>query len=79
MDWIASFIGLSGCFLLGSGHRIGWLCYAVASGINAYLGFQAGFAGMAAGCTCYVALELRGWYNSKINNGKGKVNSEKTQ
>jgi nicotinamide riboside transporter PnuC len=64
LDWVATALGLTGCILLGSGHRIGWLLYAMASGINAYLGFKAGFLGMAVGCTCYVALELRGWYNS---------------
>ena len=48
--------------LVGSGYRWGWLLYACASGINAYIGFHAGYFGMAVGGLCYFALEIRGWW-----------------
>lgn len=64
LDWVATGIGLLGCGLLGSDHRIGWLCYAIASGINGYLGFTAGFLGMGIGAVCYCILELRAYIKS---------------
>lgn len=74
LDWIASIIGLGGAYLLGRHQRIGWLCYTVASAINVYLGYHAGFLGMAVGGLCYCILEFKGYWmfhhRPKIKEGK---------
>lgn len=54
--------GVSGCYLVGRGVRIGWLIFAVASGINIYLGFHSGIMGMAVASSFYLFLELKGWW-----------------
>lgn len=61
MDWVATLCGLTGCFLVANGKRYGWLLYASASAINAYIGLHSGYFGMAVGGICYLILELRGW------------------
>lgn len=61
MDWISTFCGLSGCYLVGTGNKYGWLLYALASLINAYIGLKSGYFGLAVGGICYLLLELRGY------------------
>ncbi len=65
MDWLSALLGLSGTALCGSGYRIGWILYAMASGINSFLGFHSGLFGMGFGCILYLILELRGWYKAR--------------
>lgn len=62
LDWIASGVGVLGCYLVGKGKRYGWLFFATASGINIYNGYRSGMLGLAAGCACYLILELKGYY-----------------
>jgi hypothetical protein len=62
LDWIASGIGICGCYLVGKGKRYGWLLFASASSINIYIGYHAGMLGLAAGCACYFMLEIKGWW-----------------
>ena len=64
LDWAASACGLLGCVLVGSGYKYGWLLYAVASGINGYIGFHSGYMGMAVGALIYCLLELRGYWRA---------------
>lgn len=61
MDWVATCCGLLGCFLVGQGYKVGWLCFCGASAINVYIGIEAGYLGMAVGGICYLVLELRGY------------------
>ncbi len=70
LDWVASGIGIFGCYILGSGRRFGWLLYATASAINIYNGYHAGMLGLSAGCLGYFMLEIKGWithHRSKEN------------
>lgn len=69
LDWIASGCGVLACYLVGRNKHYGWLLYATASAINAYLGYHAGLLGLMGGSLCYLVLELKGFYQ----NHRGKV------
>ncbi len=62
LDWVASIVGVIGCYYVGRGKRYGWLIFATSSAINIYNGYAAGMLGLSAGCLCYLMLELKGFY-----------------
>lgn len=54
-------MGITGCFLVGQKLRYGWLVFAIASGINVYIGIKAGIIPMAIASVFYLCLEIKGW------------------
>ena len=65
LDWIASALGVLGCYFVGAGVRYGWLLFASASAINIFNGYTSGMLGLSAGCICYFVLEIKGWYAAR--------------
>lgn len=79
LDYLAALLGIGGCYLVGNGKTYGWLCYASASGINAYLGYKAGLMGMCLGAILYLLVELRGYYINHWGKKKRMKNDYKKQ
>ncbi len=63
MDWAYMVFGLSGCYLIGGGHRIGWALYAMASACLIYISLEVQHWGAVCAGVCFLALELRGFIN----------------
>lgn len=61
MDWVATILGITGCFLVGKHKRIGWLFYACGSLVWIFLSIHVGLYGMTAGAILYFILETRGY------------------
>lgn len=67
VDWLATFCGISGVYLLGNKNKIGFILFMMASLSWATFGILTGSVAMSLGSFVFFCLHLRGWINwSKV-------------
>ncbi len=65
VDWVATFAGLTGVYLIGSKNKYGFLIMMVASLSWMTVGFMIGSLALILGSTVFFSLHVRGWLRWK--------------
>lgn len=63
IDWLATFCGLTGVYLIGSRNRYGFLIMMIASLSWMTVGFMINSLALIIGSVVFFGLHVRGWIN----------------
>lgn len=61
IDWLATFCGLTGVYLLGNKSKIGFILFMIASASWSVFGMMTGSIAMAIGSMIFFSMHLRGF------------------
>jgi nicotinamide riboside transporter PnuC len=61
IDWLATFCGLTGVYLIGSKNKYGFLIMMMASLSWMAVGFMIGSLALILGSSVFFGLHVRGW------------------